>query len=201
MDEEQIRALLTEHLGTLKTEILSEVDRKNAGTAASISKEFRKAIEAIPQLEPPATEPAPKATDNPADDKGRLTTKALQSELEKFKREVADRDAAIAKQNREAALRSTLANKGVIAQNVLFNALNAQHGGKLQQDGDQWFVVDGDSVKALTNVIDDFLATDDGKAFLPPSGVNGGGSSESKPTSVPADEMTAGAALMAAFSE
>jgi hypothetical protein len=115
---------------------------------------------------------------------------------------LADRDTAIAQRDREAALNGVLSSKRVLAQGVLFNALKTQYGDKLQRDGDQWFVVDGDSTKTLESAVDGFLTTDDGKAFLPSSGVNGAGSKESSTTStVSTSEMSVGAMAMAALND
>ena len=192
---------LTTQVGGLETKILSEVDKKNAGTAASISKDLAKAIAAVqPKEETTTTET--KTGEGDGESKVRPTIKALETDLQKLRQEIADKDAAIERSNRESALSGVLSSKRVLAQGVLFNALKAQYGDKLQRDGDQWFVVDGDSAKTLESVVDGFLATDDGKAFLPSSGVNGAGSKESSATStVSTSEMSVGAMAIAALTD
>lgn len=192
---------LTTQIGGLETKILTEVDRRNSGTAASISKDLAKAIAAV---QPATPDPAPEAKSGEGGDetKVRPTIKALETDLQKLRQEIADKDAAIERGNRETALNGVLSSKRVLAQGVLFNALKAQYGDKLQRDGDQWFVVDGDSAKTLESVVDGFLATDDGKAFLPSSGVNGAGSKESSATStVSTSEMSVGAMAIAALTD
>jgi hypothetical protein len=207
MTLEELEAFITEKFGELATQvggleskILSEVDRRNSGTAASIVKDVTKKLEAF---QPATPDPAPEAKPGESGDeaKGKLTVKAVQTELQQLRQEIADKNAAIERSNREAALSGVLSSKRVLAQGVLFNALKAQYGDKLQQDGDQWFVVDGDSAKTLESVVDGFLSTDDGKAFLPSSGVNGAGSKESNSTtSATSQDLSASQMLMAAVS-
>lgn len=191
---------LTTQVGGLETKILSEVDRRNSGTAASISKDLAKAIAAV---QPPTPDPTPTPPGDGGDEaKGRLTVKAVQTELQQLRQELADRDTAIAQRDREAALNGVLSSKRVLAPSVLFKALKAEYGDKLQRDGDQWFVVDGESTKTLASAVDGFLATDDGKAFLPSSGVNGAGSKESSATStVSTSDMSVGAMAIAALGD
>jgi hypothetical protein len=207
MTLEELEAFITEKFGELTTQvggleskILSEVDRRNSGTAASISKDVAKKLEAI---QPPTPDPTPAPPgDGDGEAKGKLTVKAVQNELQQLRQELADRDTAIAQRDREAALNGVLSSKRVLAQGVLFNALKTQYGDKLQRDGDQWFVVDGDSTKTLESAVDGFLTTDDGKAFLPSSGVNGAGSKESNAsTSTATSDMSAGAMMMAALGD
>lgn len=191
---------LTTQIGDLESKILSEVDRRNSGTAASIVKDVTKKLEAFQTTTPdPALEAKP--GDSDGESKVRPTIKALETSLNDLRQQIADKDAAIERNNREAALSGVLSSKRVLAQGVLFNALKAQYGDKLQRDGDQWFVVEGDSAKTLESVVDGFLTTDDGKAFLPSSGVNGAGSKESNSsTTATSQDMSASQMLMSAVS-
>ena len=207
MTLEELEAFITEkfttladQVGGLESKILSEVDRRNSGLAASVTKDVAKKLDA---LQPATPDPAPetKTGDGDGESKARPTIKALETDLQKLRKEIADKDAAIERSNRESALSGVLSRKQVLAQGVLFNALRAEYGDKLQRDGDQWFVVDGDDAKTLESVVDGFLATDDGKAFLPSSGVNGAGSKESNSSPVTeTDDMSVGAMAMAALS-
>jgi hypothetical protein len=194
---------LTEQVGGLESKILSEVDRRNRGVATSVTNDVAKTIESLKsQIATPEAKPGEKSGEGEGEtNKERPTVKAVQTELQKLRDELAIEKAALARTNRESALKGLLSGKSVLAPSTLFNALNAQYGEKLQKDGDQWFVVDGDNAQALEAVIDGFLATDEGKAFLPPSGVNGAGSREgSSTTSATSQDLSASQMLMAAVS-
>ena len=205
MDKEEFKALLTEVLPDtltafgekLSTEILSQVDRKNSGLAASLNKDVAKAIADLKQAETPSADPEPSPDDKP----GRLTTKAVQSELEQLKQQLADEKAAKLQSDRKAALTGAIASKGTLAQGILFDALDRRFGDNLKQDDGQWFVMEGDLVKPLETVVSGFLETDEGKHFLPASGVNGGGSSETVKTPAKVEDMSASDLWSAALSE
>lgn len=188
---------LTDQIGNLQTNILAEVDRRNSGTAASITRDVAKRLA---ELQTPTETPTPTPPTD-GSEPARLTVKALQADLDKFKAELANRDAAIAAQNRAMALNNALSSKRVLAQKVLFQALSAQYGDKLQEDGGQWFVTDSGGTQTLEAAIDGFLSSEEGKAFLPSSGINGAGSKESSATTVPPSEMSVGAMAMQALSD
>lgn len=188
---------LTDQIGNLQTNILAEVDRRNSGTAASITKDVAKRLA---ELQTPTETPTPTPPTD-GSEPARLTVKALQADLDKFKAELANRDAAIAAQNRAMALNNALSSKRVLAQKVLFQALSAQYGDKLQEDGGQWFVTDSGGTQTLEAAIDGFLSSDEGKAFLPSSGINGAGSKESSGTTVPPSDLSVGAMALQALAD
>ena len=205
MDLEQLAQLVTtlaekvDSLGTqneaLKAELLGEVDRRNKGVASSVAKQLK-------QLQEPASKPETDSTDEPAkaggvDSGSRIQMKQMQDQLATLQSQLETEKNAALMGNRRAALTGTIASKKVIAPGILFDALDKRFGDALKQEGGSWFVESGESVETLDAVINKFLATDEGKAFLPPSGVTGAGSSESKKPQSITDGMTAGAALMA----
>ena len=104
---EELAAYITEQVGNLTTQIggleskiLSEVDRRNSGTAASIVKDVTKKLEAF---QPATPDPAPETKPGESGDeaKGKLTVKAVQTELQQLRQEIADKNAAIERANRE----------------------------------------------------------------------------------------------------
>lgn len=206
MDLEQLAKLVTtlvekvDTLGTqndaLKTELLSEVDRRNKGVASSVERRLK-------QLQDSAIKPEGDPTDDPTlsnppvVDGSRIQMKQMQDQLAALQSQlVAEKNAALMG-NRRAALTGTIASKKVTAPGILFDALDKRFGDALKQEGGSWFVESGEFVETLDAVINKFLATDEGKAFLPPSGVTGAGSSESKKPQSITPEMSAGAAFMA----
>lgn len=206
MDIEQLAQLVTtlvekvDTLGTqndaLKAELLGEVDRRNKGVASSVERRLK-------QLQESAIKPEGDPTDEPTPpnitgvDGSRIQMKQMQDQLAALQSQlVAEKNAALMG-NRRAALTGTIASKKVTAPGILFDALDKRFGDALKQEGGSWFVESGESVETLDAVINKFLATDEGKAFLPPSGVTGAGSSESKKPQSITPEMSAGAAFMA----
>jgi hypothetical protein len=204
MDEAQIRTLFATLIGefstTLKTELLGEVDRKNQGLAASITKEVKKLA---PEKAPEATDPGASAASGEklTEGEGKLTLKALQQQIESLKKE-RDAEAALAQTARKSsALTEAIAKAGTLNQGALRKLLNLEYGEVLSEENGSWFVKQGESVKPLTDAIAGYLATDEGKSFMPPSGTAGAGSTESR--SGTAATTTAGLkaseALMLAF--
>lgn len=191
----------------LKTELLSEVDRRNKGAVSSLTKQFTQFKESLKPAEdePPAepvlpettpTTPAPTATQ--PDGATRIAMQKMQEQMAALQSQLETEKQAALMGNRKAALTSVIGSKKVIAPGILYDALVHRIGSGLKEENGSWFVESGESIETLEGVIDKFLSTDEGKAFLPASGVLGAGSSEksSKPNSITSD-MTAGAAFMA----
>ncbi len=182
----QPEALTLEHLTTLlntfKTEVLAEVNTANAGAVASMKKQLQKMTDA------PQTPAADSSAESP-DDTGsqKLTLKALQTQFAELQAERERERQETLQAKRNSALTQAIAGTGALSQKVLYCLFLADHGDKIQQEGDQWFVKHGDDdVAPLETTITKFLASDEGKFFIPPSGVSGAGSTETKSTTAPA---------------
>lgn len=199
MDEAQIRELLKTVLGEFKTDLLGEVDKKNQGLAASITRDVKKLTEkpADPPTDP-AADPAP--TPEKEGEGGKLTMKALQQQLESLKKERDDERKAAFTARKSAALTNAIAKAGTLNQAALQKLLNLEYGESVKEENGSWLVQQGEAVKSLDDAIATYLATDEGKAFLPPSGTAGAGSTESKSTTTATSgSLKAGEALMQAF--
>lgn len=192
---------------SLRTELLSEVDRRNKGAVSSLTKQFTQFKESLKPAEdetidtPAATttETTPATTPASAPDSAtRIAMQKMQEQMAALQQQLETEKQAALMGNRKAALTSAIGSKQVIAPGILYDALVHRYGSGLKEENGAWFVESGESIETLEGVIDKFLGTDEGKAFLPPSGVSGAGSSEksSKPNSI-TPEMTAGAAFMA----
>lgn len=214
MDEEQIKALIKTSLEEHGKTLLTQVDQKNAGLAASITKDLKKTLEGLQPAQPEAKEtPAGNgaAEGEPAagsSTEGKLTLKALQSQLleqtkliQQLKEEGDKKEQATIAANRKTALASAIAKAKTINPTLLQKVLELEYGDNLKTENGGWFVQQGDSVKGLEDALGAYLQTDEGKAFLPPSGTQGSGSTESKATTstATAEKSNSTEALMQAF--
>ena len=210
MDEDQIKALITESISSLKDEILTSVDQKNSGAVASMKREVTKALEPITgQLE--SLSQQGKGNDDPApagdDDKsGKLTLKALQQQLEQTRQELQaekqqrESQAQQALQSEKKALLSgAIAKNGLINGGVLQDVLMTRWGDRLTKEGDQWLLQDGDNVKVFDEAFGGFVNSEEGKTFLPPSGTQGGGGNEGRGATTGDTATDATSALVSAF--
>ncbi|MBE9110298.1 hypothetical protein IQ273_12835 [Nodosilinea sp. LEGE 07298] len=175
---EQITALLT----GFKTEVLTEVNTANAGAVAATKKLLQKVTDA-PQA--PAADSSADSTDDAGGQK--LTLKALQTEIADLKAERERERQETLEAKRNSAVTQAIAGSGALNQKVLYRLFLSDNGEKIQQEGDQWFLKNGDDdVAPLDAALTKFLSSEEGKFFLPPSGVNGAGSTETKSTTAPA---------------
>lgn len=209
MDEETVKSLIATALGDFETKITTAIDSKNAGLAASLTREIKKLVpESKPSGEEKPEKPAAQGTDEGAGaGDGRLTLKMLQQQLQqqtdlinslKTESERKDREAFNARKS--SALMAAITKQKAINPSALSKLLNLEFGESLKAEGDNWMVEQGDSVKSLDDAIAAYLGTDEGKAFLPPSGTAGAGSSESRSsTTSTSSSLSAGEALMQVF--
>lgn len=215
MNEEQIKALVTDSVNeavktavtTATTEILTQVDNKNSATAASIQREFKKALEPITTSieglqKPPET---PQDKDEPAKG-GKLTLKALQQQLDAVTSDLG-KERSLRESQEKAALSAektsvldrAIAGANLINGGLLRDVLQQRWGSKLTKDGNQWFIEEGDSVKAFDAAFGEFLNTEEANAFKSPSQTKGSGSTEGKPGGNPSGKVDLDQAFMEAF--
>lgn len=171
MDEEQIKALISTALTDFETKIVSTIDSKNQGLAANLTREIKKAV---------AT-PEDKSTDDKSE--GKLSMKALQSQISDLTKQLTEEKEAKFRSASNAALTAAIADSGAQNTTTLRKLLTAEYSGKLKEEDGSWFVTDGDKTSALSESIKSYLATDEGKIFVPATGTNGAGSKETKSTS------------------
>lgn len=184
MNEEQVKALFATLLGEFETKITGVIDQKNSGLAANLTRDLKKLIPEKP-VDPPADPPTDPTPEKP-EGEGKLTMKALQQQIADLKKERDEERTAAASARRATALTSAIAKAKTLNQGALGKLLTLEYGDSLKEENGNWLIVQGDSVKALDDAIAGYLATDEGKAFLPPSGTAGAGSSESTTTTTAA---------------
>lgn len=191
--DEESKAEILELIKGNNAELLSQVDRKNSGLATSISKdlkrsleEFRSAIEPTQQQSTQSAEtgdpeqPNKRTTTKDVD----LRTKALETQLQELRTALEQEKQQKLVSDRNATLTSLISGAGVIpaTQNAVRDIISARYGASMEFQDGQWYVKNGDSVVAIDAVVQDYLKTPEGMAFLPPSGTKGAGSSESGKT-------------------
>ena len=212
MDEAQIKALLAAALEEHGKTILTQVDAKNQGLAAAISRETKKLLDAPPV--PADSQTSPEGSggnlrDEAPAPEGKLTLKALQTQLQEqtaliqqLKSESDRKDQETFTANRNAALSSAIAGAKTLNPSLLEKVLRLEYGDNLKHENGGWFVQQGDKVSGLNDALTTYLQTDEGKAFLPPSGTQGAGSTESNAVTLPpaGAELKASEALTQAFS-
>lgn len=206
MNEEQVKSLIAAALGEFETKIGTTIDQKNSGLAANITREIKKLTEKQPE---PTPAPTPDLEKGGEGGEGKLTLKMLQQQMQQQTDLIKNLQDEAKRKDNEAfnARKSSALTQAIVAQKALNpvalqKLLNLEFGEGLKEEGGNWLVAQGESVKSLNDAIAGYLATDEGKAFLPPSDTRGSGSSESKTTTtVPTStDMKAGEALAQAFS-
>lgn len=210
MDEAQILELIDKKLGERDAELLNQIDRKNAGTAASIQRGLEKSLTELKQSISPQTQAEPdQQAEKPT---GRVTAKdvdlemkALKTDLQKLTAELEQERQQKLLSDRNAHLTSLISGAGVIpaTQNAVKDIISARYGNQMKQENGKWYVETGDGVLPIDAIVSDYLKSPEGLAFLPASGTQGAGSKESGKTAAAANpgNMTAGQMLIAAFNE
>lgn len=207
MDEEQVKRLIAAALGDFETKITTAIDTKNAGLAANLTREIKKLVPEKPSGEEKPEKPASQGAEDTGSE-GRLTLKMLQQQLQQqtelinsLKTESERKDKEAFNARKASALMGAITKHKAINPTALSKLLNLEFGESLKAEGDSWMVEQGDSVKSLDDAIAAYLGTDEGKAFLPPSGTAGAGSSESRSSSTAStsSDLSAGEALMQVF--
>ncbi len=189
MTEQEIKALIDAALNSFKSEIKTEITTANQGLAASISKDLKK----LQAPQPTTTEPTETISD-------KLTLKNLEQQLTDLKTQLANKDLETIAAKRSSAVSQVIANSKALSPATLQKVFLLDHADKIKQEGDKWYVAQGDNVSSLEDALTSYLSSEDGKAFLPPSGVRGSDAQETRVTPVdPNQKPKAVDALFDAF--
>lgn len=169
MTPEEITALISQQVESLRTELTQQITSANQGLAASLSKEIKK-----------LSQPAPATQEEP--EKETLTLKALKQQLSDMQEQLAAKDKQTLDAMKRSAVAEAIGQQKALSPGILQKLILTEYGEVLKQDGGVWYVDSpATGVKPLTTVLSDFLKTEDGKLFIPPSGVQGSGAFETKP--------------------
>ena len=194
---DDVKTLLTDALGSLKADILSEVDTRNQGLAANLSRKIsslsstKKAAAKATVEEPKAEKPTePKAATSPRSDEpveapsSSLKVSALETQLNDLQAQLAAERAEAHRLNSQAALTTAIQSSGAIKPTILQELLSSRFSGKLKRDGSDgsFYVEEADRTVSLQDAVNAYLKTQDGQFFQSPSGGVGGGSTEARPS-------------------
>ena len=165
MDEElkkEIVELLKEQLKPIGTEVENIINTQ----VGTLRAEFTTQLDEVRNASSGDTDDEDKTKGN-SDSEVRAALKALQDKD-------AARETEARNQRRDTAINDLAKANKVTSSNLFRAALVSQFGDKLTEQGGAWFVKQGDnSMLTLDDTVKTFLGTDDGKALLPSSGVNG----------------------------
>nr|WP_322714548.1 hypothetical protein [Nostoc sp. ChiSLP03a]MDZ8215802.1 hypothetical protein [Nostoc sp. ChiSLP03a] len=189
MTEQEIQALIDASLNSFKTEISTEFTKANQGLAASVTKEIKK-------LQAPQSAPA-ESTESIQE---KLTLKVLEQQLTDLKTQLANKDLEALNAKRSSAVSQAIANSKALSPATLQKVFLLDNSDKLKEENGKWYVAQGDSVSTLEDALSSYLSTEDGKAFLPASGVRGSDAQETKVTPIdPNQKLKAEDALFESF--
>ncbi|BAU12875.1 hypothetical protein LEP3755_34080 [Leptolyngbya sp. NIES-3755] len=167
MDENQVKELFGQLFDQFKQSLLTEVDQKNGKLAASLERQMKK--EKPPE---PASE----------DDPSKLSMKSLQQQIESLKNELAEKDKVAFTADRNSAISNVIASSNSQNKATLMKLFSIQYGDKLQKENNNWFIEENGAVKSLEDCLSNYLTSEEGKIFVPPTSNEGSGStSSSKP--------------------
>ncbi|NEU81489.1 hypothetical protein [Nostoc sp. UIC 10630] len=190
MTEQEIQALIDASLNSFKTEISSEFTKANQGLAASVTKEIKK----LQAPQPTANESVEPSTD-------KLTLRALEQQLTDLKTQLADKDKETITAKRSSAVSQVIANSKALSPATLQKVFLLDNAERIIEENGKWFVNQGDTVSTLEEALTSYLSSEDGKAFVPASGVRGSDAQETKVTPVdPNQKLKAADALFESFS-
>ncbi|MEH1957674.1 hypothetical protein [Nostoc sp.] len=189
MTEQEIQALIDASLNSFKTEINSEFTKANQGLAASVTKEIKK-----------LQTPQHTATESTEIIQDKLTLRALEQQLIDLKTQLADKDKETVAAKRSSAVSQVIANSKALSPGSLQKLFLLDNAERIIEENGKWFINQGDTVSTLEDALTSYLSSEDGKAFLPASGVRGSDAQETKVTPVdPNQKPKAADALMQAF--
>ncbi|MEH1966748.1 hypothetical protein [Nostoc sp.] len=189
MTEQEIQALIDASLNSFKTEIKTEFTQANQGLASSLTKEIKK----LQTAQPASVEPTESIQE-------KLTLKALEQQLTDLKTQLANKDLETLNAKRSSAVSQAIANSKAISPRLLQKVFLLDNADKIKEEDGIWYVAQGDSVSTLEDALTSYLSSEDGKAFIPASGVRGSDAQETKVTPIdPNQKLKAEDALFESF--
>jgi 23S rRNA A1618 N6-methylase RlmF len=189
MTEQEIQALIDASLSSFKGEIKTEFTAANQGLASSLTKEIKK----LQTVQPTVTESTETIQE-------KLTLKALEQQLTDLKTQLADKDKETIAAKRSSAVSQVIANSKSLSPSALQKLFLLDNADRIKEENGKWYVAQGESVSTLEDALNSYLTSEDGKAFLPASGVRGSDAQETKVTPVdPNQKVKAADALFESF--
>ncbi|MCW5317926.1 hypothetical protein GTQ43_30405 [Nostoc sp. KVJ3] len=101
---------------------------------------------------------------------------------------------------RSSAVSQVIANSKALSPGSLQKLFLLDNAERIIEENGKWFVNQGDTVSTLEDALNSYLTSEDGKAFVPASGVRGSDAQETKVTPVdPNQKLKAADALYESF--
>jgi hypothetical protein len=172
------KADITTSFTSQTQEILTQVDKKNGGTAAALTKEFQKTAESLRNqmlnginTDTTLTPEVNTATNdvNTASPTEKLSLKALQSQIETLRQEREQQALKLEQSERNNQLNTLFSSKKSQFPDKATKAFLMENEANLKQEDGNWYLVEGDSALPLSSAVDSFLNTDFGQTFQPAS--------------------------------
>lgn len=193
MTQDEVQALITEALTNFKSEIGEQINKSNQGLASNFTKELKKTLASIQSVNPSTEEVSEEPTE-------KLTLKTLKTQVEQLTKQLSDKDQQAFSARKSEAISKLVATTKNLNPSALQKLFTLEYGQYIKEENGQWYVEQGESTVSLSDALNGYLSTDEGKGLLPPSGVNGSGAIESKNiTPNPSDKLSAADALYTSF--
>lgn len=193
MTNEDIQALISSAIEEAVTGLREEFTNANKGLASNLTKELRKAVQ---NLTPVKEEDTAQEETNQ-----KLSLKALESQLTDLRNQLAEKDRETLLAKRSNAISQAIVNAKALNPTALQKLFTLEYGDSVKEEGGNWYVDRGDTVVPLNEALNNYLQSEEGKFYLPPSNVSGAGSEEVKTNPSTIDKpLDAASALYEAFS-
>jgi hypothetical protein len=175
MDKEQIIEIFKEVFPSLIEEmLLPEVRKENGKFAASLTKDVTKKLERVSQ-------PEAQRSEDPEKEESKLTLKVLHQQIADLNNQLQQKEQKALEAQRKAAISEAIAGSKATNKHVLQKLFSVEYEASLEQENNRWIYKSEDGqAQFLDDLLNSYLSSEDGKLFLPPSNVNGSGSTESK---------------------
>jgi hypothetical protein len=136
-----------------------------------------------------------------SDDPIQTQLAALQAELKKEKDTRLAAEQAQQQTRLHNAILGLAGDKKLVQPSVFLKLLQAELGDSFVESDQQWFVKgkEGGDPKTLQSAVEEYLGTDAGKLFVPPSGTAGSGTKETRPAVAASSRTISDADFAAAF--
>lgn len=174
---ETVSSLKGEIVSEVSSSILSEVDKKNQGLAANLSRDIKKQAEENKNFMSQFTtqnevkeEPEKEKEAAKVADKDRTTLKALQKQIAKLESDIQVKEEALFASQRNSQLDTLLSARKSLYPDRARKAFLMENQDKLVRDNGNWYLQENeDSFVELDSAVDSFLESDFGSTFLPPT--------------------------------
>lgn len=171
------KADITSTFTSQTQEILTQVDKKNGGTASALTKEFQKTVETLRnQMLNGVTNEVAAAVETPlintdtvSTSNEKLSLKALQGQIETLRQEREQQALKLLQSERNSQLNTLFSSKKSQFPDKATKAFLMENESNLEQEEGNWYLKVGDSALPLAAAVDSFLNTDFGQTFQPAS--------------------------------